>query len=122
VRTRGWIHCISDQIGAAETFGVAYGHCIVSDQAAAIGVTAVPTPDSDRSSDLWMVYEEIMGRFIFISGVGVETAGHNQMRYYDSKAMRKVEEGQDIAIVAEAQAIVSSGQIKKAGRLLVKLH
>jgi len=62
VRTRGILSIQSDQAAAIENQFFAYGHCVVSDQATAIGVTAVPTPDTDDTSDLWFVYERLMNR------------------------------------------------------------
>ena len=91
---------------------------MVSDQAVAIGVTAVPTPDTDRGSDLWYVFEEIFGEFVFISGVGTQERG--QLHRFDSKAMRKVEDGQDIITVAESPN--TSAKIQVAVRCLIKLH
>ncbi len=122
VRTRGLIHVISDQVSAAETFGAMFGMCVVSDQALAVGITAVPTPGADRASDLWFVYEEIFGRLILNTAIGVQTYGRDGCKYFDSKAMRKIEEGQDLSITVEAMTISSGVQIKKAGRLLIKLH
>ncbi len=120
VRTRGMLQVMSDQFGASETYGASFGICVVSDQAAAIGVTAVPTPVTDRASDLWFVYETILGRLIFASSTGLHEFGH--LRSWDSKAMRKVEEGQDVAIVVEAETTSQGVDIHKSGRMLIKLH
>ena len=120
VRTRGNLFGRSDQTVALENYGGSIGYCIVSDQASAIGVTAVPTPDTDLSSDLWFMIEHQQGVFGFISGVGVLELG--QHKDYDSRAMRKVEEGQDLVVVVEANSLVSSWTVKNVGRILVKLH
>ena len=124
IRSRGFFHVISDQVAAAETYGASLGHCIVSDQAAAIGVTAVSTPDTDRGSDLWYVFEDYVGRLILNTAVGADYAagGPRSTVYYDSKAMRKVEEGQTTITVIESMAIASSAQVKTGGRFLIKLH
>ncbi len=61
VRTRIWMHALSDQTGAPEDYQVALGAAVVSEQASAIGVTAVPTPFTDVASDLWFYYEVIAG-------------------------------------------------------------
>ncbi len=53
VRTHLEVLFQSDQVAATETQLGAIGLCVVSDQAAAIGITAVPTPDTDLASDLW---------------------------------------------------------------------
>ncbi len=60
IRARGAMYLKSDQTAAAEDQAVGLGMAIVSDQAVAIGVTAVPTPDTDGGSDLWFVYQTLM--------------------------------------------------------------
>ena len=121
VRTRGVFHCVSDQEGADELEAVSVGFAVVSDQAIAIGVTAVPTPETDRSSDLWYVYESIINRFQFVSGAGFETNA-GQTHPFDSKAMRKVEDGQDVAVVVETAATSSGAIVTLGARMLIKLH
>ena len=112
----------SDQTGASENWGHAIGIAVVSDQSAAIGITAIPTPFTDLGSDLWLLHRIIDGRFLFVSGVGVESNAVDQMDI-ESKAMRKVEDGQDLAIVIENDSLQASGVTTYvAGRILVKLH
>ncbi len=120
VRTRGFWRLHSDQEGADEIYAAGLGMAIVSDQALAIGVTAVPTPDTDRDSDLWFLYEELAGSFSFISGLNAFDLAPSAQ--FDSKAMRKVEDGSDIAIVLQSNAISSGVIAYKSGRLLIKLH
>ena len=120
VRTRGYMHVSSDQQAASENYSVALGYAVVSDQAVAIGVTAVPTPTTDRGSDLWYVYEEIYGRVAFSDATGIREVGHG--REFDSKAMRKVEVGQDVISVVETTVASSGALITEGGRYLVKLH
>ncbi len=123
VRTRGFIWGRSDQVGATENWGAHYGICVVSDQAAAIGVTAIPTPFTDQDSQLFFVYEEVFGRFEFVSGVGVlEIGAASGLRSFDSKAMRKVNGTEDVAFVVETNTIVSSCGFYDSGRMLIKLH
>jgi len=119
VRCRYRIHLRSDQAVAAETYGAAVGLAVVSEQASAIGVTAVPTPITDMSSDLWLMYQLMFSRLgingapatVFEEGVGMDV---------DSRAMRKVEEGQDLATVVENT--INGVVISLAGRILLKLH
>ncbi len=120
VRTRGYMALRSDQEGADENFSCALAMAIVSIQALAIGVTAVPTADSDRDSDLFFLFEELAGSFIFVAGLAAQSNAISGS--FDSRAMRKVEDGQDIAVTIEGTA-VSAGQIVyKGGRQLIKLH
>jgi len=118
VRVRGQMHVRSDQTGALESYGAMMGMCVVSDQSVAIGVSAVPTPDTDLASDAWFVHETVAGSFGFISGVGVLELG--QSHAYDSKAMRKVEEGFQAIQVMECP--VNSGTVQDSFRMLIKLH
>jgi len=120
VRTRGWFSIRSDQEGADETYAASLAMAIVSDQALAIGVTAVPTAVTNRESDLFFLYEELSGNFVFVSGLtAFESAPGTK---FDSKAMRKVEVGQDIAVTIESPAVSNGVAVYKAGRQLVKLH
>ena len=124
IRTRG-IVLISSDVGdtAGEPYQVNYGRAIVSDQATAIGVTAVPTPDTDSGSDLWYVYEAIAQQGGFNTAVGFDfNAGIE--RIIDSKAMRRVDDGQDlISVVEGAGAATSEGSLVVTfARSLIKLH
>ncbi len=123
VRTHLTYQIESDQSVALEDYGVAVGMCVVSDQAAAIGVTAVPTPVTDLASDLWYLHQITFGTFVFASAVGfVERAGPESNQHVDSKAMRKVNDDQDVLLVAEGTGIGSGMILRVAGRLLVKEH
>ncbi len=121
VRVRGVLHLVSDQQAASEDYSAAFGIAVVSDQAAAIGVSAVPTPITDRGSDLWLVYEELASRFVFGSGVGFENAG-GIFRQFDSRAMRKVEDGDQPTFVKETSSQSNGVRFYSAARLLIKLH
>jgi len=120
VRTRQQWFASSDQQGAVENYEVALGQCVVSDQAAAIGITAVPTPFTDLGSDLWFLHEIQQGRFVFISGVGALEAGKD--RSVDSRAMRKVEDGDTLITVLENSSLSAGTFNQTAGRQLIKLH
>ncbi len=121
VRFRGFLHCASDQIAASEGYMAHMAIAIVTDQALAIGVTAVPNPVADRGSDLWFLYETLAGRILFGDATGFTTAGVT--KEVDNKAMRKVDIGQDMATVVETEAGTFGGSIlTKVGRMLVKLH
>ena len=119
VRTRGSFHVRSDQVAASENYGVAMGFAVVFEQASAIGVTAVPTPNTDINSDAFFVYESIASRFEFVSGTGFDPAAGLVVNY-DSKAMRKVEDGFDVVQTWEVTS--TSAAIRDTFRMLVKLH
>jgi len=120
VRARGTLFAASDQTIAAENYDVSLGHAVVSAQAVAIGVTAVPTPVTDLSSDLWYLYENILGRLESGSDVAFTDVGH--LLQYDSRAMRKVEDGEDIITVIESSAFGGGLVVQTQGRTLIKLH
>ena len=120
VRTRFEIQVGSDQAAAIEKQVVGVGIAVVSDQAAAIGVTAVPTPITDIGSDLWFMHQLVYGDE---SSLTDRTRSSTRVSV-DSKAMRKVDIGQDLVVVAEiSTAAGDSGAIViVGGRMLVKVN
>ena len=120
VRTRGLISIASDQVAASEFQHCMYGKAVVSDQAVAIGVTALPTPRTDSASDLWFVFETMFEEFVFGDGTGFQQ--YVATRIIDSKAMRKVEDGQDLVAVVEGGLVGAGFDFGSFTRTLVKLH
>ena len=121
VRLRGLLYIASDQAAASETQLAAFGACVVTDQAAAIGITAVPTPFIDQDSDSWFAYETMANDFLFDGGGQGGNTG--RVHRYDSKAMRKVEDGSQVIFVIENSALAADGcNITHSARLLIKLH
>ena len=120
VRTRGTWQVISDNSTVAESYQVQLGHAVVSDQASAIGITAVSTPATDSGSDLWYVFETQMGSLEVTTDVGryIKERSVN----FDSKAMRKVEDGEDLITVLETSAISLGASVRLFSRTLIKLH
>ena len=121
VRTRLQVSIISDQLAASEIQMGAVGAAIVSDQANAIGVTAVPTPITDMGSDLWFVHQILYNEFSFGDGTGFQEKGLEQYEI-DSKAMRKVDIGQDVIVVAEPSAASAGANYRVGGRMLIKVN
>ena len=120
VRTRLAWHTRSDQNAATELWGSSLGFAIVSDQASAIGVTAVPTPITDQGSDLFFVYEENYGAELVATVVGFTDVGRRVV--VDSKAMRRVNDDEDMVVTMENTAFTPSGANIIGGRVLIKLH
>ena len=119
VRTRfRWV-VRSDQSAATESFTGNVGFAVVSDQATAIGITAVPTPATDMGSDLFWLIDQWIGR---VELIGTDWTSDLVDRVIDSKAMRKVDIGQDMAISAEAGIGDQGCIVRVAGRMLVKIH
>jgi len=120
VRTRGFLYLETDQTAASERQALNFGKCVVSDQASIIGVTAVPTPTTDKGSDAWFTFVTIMTSQLagaIDSQVGIGVA-------YDSRAMRKVEDGFDLLTVIETEvvALTQGVTLRHTGRTLLKLH
>ncbi len=94
-RTRGMISAFSDTSSLNEIVG-AFGMVVVSSTAVAVGATAIPGPITDESDDGWFVWVPFVA-------MGSQSAG-GQAGYradFDSKAMRTVDEGFEIAVVFE---------------------
>jgi len=123
IRTRILASIISDQVAVSERQIGALGIAVVSDQAEAIGVTAVPTPITDMASDLWLMHQLMYNEISVQTAVGIQ---QNPLEQYaiDSKAMRKVNDGEDVVVVAELSSTAGSEgfNLNVGGRILVKLH
>jgi len=111
---------VSDQEIASEVQVAGIGAAVVSDQANAIGVTAVPTPITDLGSDLWFMHQLMMTSIVVLDATGTTT--EDKTYSIDSKSMRKVNDDQDVIIAAEFSGTGSGLSIFTGGRLLLKMH
>ena len=126
LRTHLMLHVRSDQFTAIETTIASYGQMIVTDTAAALGVTAVPDPsgiDGDPEAD-WFLWQSLMNTFFIdvngADGIGVDGA-LGVLYEVDSKAMRKV--GPDDNLVSVIASNTATGfDISSQGRRLIQLH
>ena len=121
VRTHLEVQFGSDQIAASETQFGAVGMAVVSDQAAAAGVSAVPTPDTDAASDLWFLHQYLQNTVDFGDATGFIMQGDRRYQI-DSKAMRKVNDSEDVILVAELNNIGGGQIVGVSGRFLIKVH
>ena len=110
-----------DQTAASELQFVAFGGLVVSQQAVAVGVSAMPTPFNELGSDFFFVHKVMLSNFVFGTGVGFEEPSGLQYSI-DSKAMRKVNEDEDIALVVELSTVGGGAVVQMAGRMLIKEH
>ena len=101
-RTVGLVNISSDQSAAVETPVAAFGMVVVSDAAAAIGVTALPGPITEASDDGWFVWQAL------VTTQGADTSRNNNIFNFDSRAMRRVEQGFQIALMIETGATFGS--------------
>ncbi len=96
-RTRGQLWISTDQAAAVEEQAGALGFVVVSDLAIAAGAASIPGPFTDGNDDGWFVWQSF-----FHSGTANSSGMNNgQVFEFDSKAMRRVEEGFGISIMIE---------------------
>ncbi len=100
-RTRGQVIVTSDQGSVIEEQLGALGAIVVSDTAVGVGVASLPDPVTDASDDGWFVWMPFMQATGFNpTSASIDSAAAKQTYDFDSKAMRRVEEGFTIAFVA----------------------
>ncbi len=121
VRDRGWLKVRSDQAANTEQQWLAYAKIVVKETATTAGTGSLPSPLTEPNADYY-VYEQISSSIEVVSAASVFESGF-QMGF-DSKAMRKVGDDDDIATILETPATgISEGLIMTdGGRTLVKLH
>jgi len=120
IRTRGVWRIESDQSAASERQQCALGMAVVTDQALAIGVTAIPTPATDGSSDAFFLHDVILNDLLVGDATGFGQIGKSSV--FDSRAMRKVEEGFDLGASTETFSTSSGVTADTWFRILLKLH
>jgi len=121
IRTRGFCELVLRTASAAgEGYTGAIGICNVTDEAFAIGITAIPIPITNMGDDIWYYH-----RFFSVhagSGAVDVNARYEQHFEVDSKAMRKTPVG--ITTVAVIQVVEQGTAILDVSfdtRQLVKL-
>jgi len=119
VRTRGLLIIESDSITATENPFGALGMAIVTEQAAAAGIASVPKPYADADQDQWFVWVPFGVAQGVIGGASLD--GHTAQYVIDSKAMRKVEEGDAVVVVIENADAVGGLEYNINFRMLFKL-
>ncbi len=119
-RTIAYLWTRSDNLFSTELTELFYGQCVVSEQAEAIGITAVPTPLTDAGSDLWFLHMLKMGDTVSQGTSGYGTTQPQMIM--DSRAQRKVVDGEQLIGVFET-GNASNGVVGKVFfRQLIKLH
>ena len=120
VRTRGELSLqISTASAIGDGFFGAFGLCIVSVQAFAVGATAVPGPVGEENWDGWFYHSYFN---VYANAANV-TGDHAQVvTTVDSKAMRKLQDNEVIIGVIEALEVGGSTLLVHFNcRILVKL-
>ena len=116
VRTHWEIFLMSDQAASQEQQTVGVGIAVVSDQAVGVGVSAVPTPVLEAGSSMWFLHQYLYADESSL----VDNPKPGARVSIDSKAMRKVEVGQDIVVVVEGGGIFGGMSVRQSGRMLIK--
>ena len=120
-RTIGLLTVKSDQnVGLELTMG-ALGFCVVSERAQTVGITALPDPVTEVAADFWFLYQPWSCVSEFDAGGDLGTLGVNRYAF-DSRAQRKVEEGETIIGVIANSSSVHGANFFLSFRMLIKLH
>ena len=115
LRTVGVLSVESDQTAATETQIGAFGMISVTDLAAAAGAASIPGPVTDAGDDGWFLYVPFAQTITVATAVGIV---RSTQYTFDSKAKRRFEEGQVIAIMAENASSSHGFKIAMVLRLL----
>ena len=122
VRTRGQLMVqLVTADALSKGFQYAFGVCMVSENAAGIGVTAVPSPLTDVAWDGWFVYET--GWVLAVDSSVSETLGPaSHVIDIDSKAMRRLKTTDVMLAMLEVVEIgTCTMHASYSSRMLVKL-
>ena len=121
VRLRGRLQVALSIAGSAgEGFSWAFGICNVTENAAAIGVTAVPDPQLDLAWDGWFVHEQ--GTLFARDSTPLDDPNLMQHIVIDSKAMRKTHRTDVIiAVFGVTETGTATMRADLVSRLLDKL-
>ena len=119
IRTRGLLTVRTDQVSALEDPFGAVGMCVVSDQAVAIGVTAIPTPYTDAESDLWLFHSFWAAPITLATGAAF--ANVSTQIHLESKAMRRINEDQTLCLVVENGSGTFGCSYRLDARILYKV-
>ena len=114
-----WVR--SDQDAVDEFAPGAFGFSVVSTEATAIGVTAVPQPGSNAFSDKFFVHQFWMGNNDRGYSAATLPAATWHRYTVDSKAQRKLQDGEDLAIVVQNTSAAAAVFFLLQFRMLVKL-
>ncbi len=115
-RTVGLLSVRGDQIGADEFPLMAMGGMVVQETARAAGVASLPTPIVEEGDDAWFLYVTATAASGTVNGAPVSQF------HFDSRAQRKVEDGQAIVFVVENASSGFGIEYWLKFRMLIKVH
>jgi len=120
IRTRGYFSIASDQGAASEEQIGGLGLAFVNETARALGVTAIPGPQTDNNFDGWIVYRSFAQQILFGDASGRQPNMVPFTYEVDSKAMRKFEGSVGLVLVVENIHATHGFEIALDFRMLVK--
>ena len=111
VRTRGMLGVRAAAVaGAANIVRGVFGIIVVSDDAAGIGVTAVPGPLTDSEND-WVVWQP----FTLLFDATIPSDSPKAVNVaFDSRGMRKMKSGDVLTTVLEVESDIAGSAIDSA--------
>jgi len=123
VRLRGWLNLwITTANASADGFQWAFGICNITENAAGVGVTAIPDPLVDVAWDGWFVYDTGWLEAVNNTPIVDVSIGVMHRLMIDSKAMRKVH-ATDVLTAALGVSEVGTASMRASlsTRVLAKL-
>ena len=121
VRVRGDLWVRSDQNAANETPFGAMAFAVANENARAAGVASLLAPIADEGADAFFVYQYFHGGN-FGASTGALFANPWHHFPFDSKAMRKLEDGDSIVIMMENSDGAGGADYVLKFRILFKVH
>ena len=97
------------------------GICIVTAQAASVGVTAIPHPVTDAAWGGWLVHQFLASKILRFSGVGFDNRVYNTVEI-DSKGVRKIDEDERLVVIFENTSAADGFEVAASFRFLTKIH
>ncbi len=117
-RVLGRYYVQSDQVSVQEQQVGAIGGLVVSDLAFTAGAASIPGPVTERSDDVWALWEPFMqtNERVADTGVGLNSQGPWS---FDSKGQRKLAQGATYVVMIENASGVFGLEVMIAVSLLV---
>ncbi len=101
VRTRGSVWVRSDQIAGSEVPFGAVGMMVANQNALTAGAASLLGPITNEDSDNWFMHQFWFGGLVFASAIGLHGSDMWYRFDFDSKAQRKLEDGDGLATMIE---------------------
>ena len=114
-RSRGSVTWVSDQVASTESPTGALGLIVVSEDAFAIGITAIPDPVFDVDNDGWLMW-------VPLTTYQRSAEITPNPKEFDSKGQRIVRDGSRVVLVAANAHATEGAAISVAIRVLARFR